>query len=417
MSNAVMPISGLARRIPIVAKLRSGVVKGNRPTSLNTWRITTSSRPFAEAFASRYGGTVTPMNNDRSPHDWEVTSDTNEVAIALIDDGYSIAYELWAGSGCQRRCDGVTAEVIQTTGPDNVEYVPGPCICDRKGVLECSLKSRLTLILPDLPFSGGVVYESGSKNFAEEAQGMLRLVQQLQAQGVQRGVLRLEQRKSSGNRKYTIAVVGVSESLEALASGQTGVGSLGRAEDNRPELAAGESPPSPAAPRGVEAPPSSAPHPTSAAPLVEQVDDGPGRSQGGSQSADTGPSPTSGGDGALGEDASSPSEDIVDAEIVDEDDNTTEVVDGAQFKLDPSERARIRSAFMAQTKSQLGLDYETQVKPWLRHKYGGGWSDLSDADAWNLHQALIVPDGTRQQKEERGEQFKATVLEHLEAQP
>jgi hypothetical protein len=394
--TAVVPVDSLARRIPIVAKLKSGAKTANgAPKSIDKWRATTSSRPWAENFANRYGGEVKAFTAGNSPHQWEVFSDAAEVSIALLDEGYSIAYELWSAGGCQRRCDGVTASVLSTTGPDNVEYVDSPCICDRKGVLECSLKSRLTFVMPDLPFAGGCVYETSSKNFAEESQGMLALIQQMQARGVTRGVLRLEQRKSSGGRRYTIAVVGVSESLDGIASGRASVGSIGTAPE-RPELSSPASSPGlvedgePASPSG--SPTSSSGVEGEAAP-EEALAGGREVRQRPVTASNVGSSPTLPAD----------DEDIVDAEIVEDD-------EPPPFRLDKSERSKMRSAFMARTKNDLGLDYDTQTRPWLVAKYGGGWSDLTDEQVWSLYNALVVPEGSRQEKDDAAERFKKAVL-------
>lgn len=395
MSNAVVPLSDLSRRIPLVGKLKAGVYKSGRPQAIDTWRLTTSSREFAADFADIYGGTVEPMTNKNSPHKWEVISEASEISIALLgENGYSVQYELWSGGGCQRRCDGVTAEVIQTTGPDDVEYAPTNCICDAKQELECSLKSRLTMILPDLPFRGGVVYETGSKNFAEESQGMLALLAQMQASGVTRGKLRLEQRRSSGNRKYTIAVVGVEQSPEAIVSGMAGIRSLGTAPEQRPELSS---------PSGGDAGfGSSRPDPASSSEVGAVTGEGAAPASDEPNWVDDDAMPTMNlGDG----------EDIVDAEIVDDPDEPQE-----GFVLEPAERVRFRSAFMARVKG-LGLDYETQVRGWISSHYevSGGWSELDDSQAYNLYHALIVPDGTRQEKDDAAERFKAVVQEHAEA--
>ena len=348
--TAVVPLQNLASRIPIIGKVKFGVFDGRRPKAIDTWRLTTSSRPFAQHFADRYGGEVKPMTNRSSPHDWEVISEATELAMALVPDGYSIGYELWSGGGCQRRCDGQTVEVLQTTGPDDVEYVPSPCICDRKGELECSLKSRLTIVLPDLPFMGGIVYESSSKNFAEESQGMLRLISQMQAQGINRGVLRLEKRKSTGNRRYTIASVGIDESLEALSSGVVTSRSLGQAHA-RPEISASANPsPGVDAEGGSDGSPSrhqfvpSDPHslgstgpegqapPAAPPPSSPSVEDDTLHGEGGeSQSLAEGEAP-----------------DVVEAEVVEED-----TVTEAQ-----------RKKFMA-VLGDIGLNYVADVKPWM----------------------------------------------------
>lgn len=384
--NTVTPLSGLAQRMPIIGTLRNGAksAKG-APKSLDKFRLTTGSLPYAEAFAGRYGGEVQPWQGN--PGQYEVFSDSTEIDIALLPDGFDISYQLWSAAGMQRKCDGVTCEVLSTTGPDNVEYVEQGCICDRKQVLECSLRSRLTFVLPDLPFGGGVIYKTGSKNFAEEAQGMLRLIQQMQAQGINRGYLRLEKRQSSGNRKYTIATVGIRESLEALASGAAGMGALGRVSDDD-KLASVESP-AIEAPRGSGAPPSPGPHSTS-----------------------------SGGDVDLGEGASPPEEpfedpndgrfdeDVVDAEIVEDGPDSTDE------RGKPDERARLRAKFFGDLDG-MSLKYERDVRPWMEAKHDGHTMSTLPIDKLRSLVAALNPDNEHERKEAR-KRFKAVMQEHAE---
>lgn len=92
--------------------------------------------------------------------------------------------------------------------------------------------------------------------------------------------------------------------------------------------------------------------------------------------------------------------------------------DDGLLRLPKADRARIRSAFMARI-SGLGLDYEGQVKPWLQWKYelpeGEGWSALTDDQAHSLYEALIVPKGSKREKDDAAERFKTVILEHQEA--
>jgi hypothetical protein len=95
--------------------------------------------------------------------------------------------------------------------------------------MSCKPRTRLSLILPEIRFGGVWRLDSGSWNAAQEMPGMVDLIQSLQERGLTRGLLALKHRRSVAageTHRYIVPVLGVDETLNALASGQAQVGSL-----------------------------------------------------------------------------------------------------------------------------------------------------------------------------------------------
>ncbi|MFF8656767.1 recombination directionality factor [Streptomyces huasconensis] len=150
-----MPIIDLQRRMRQLGEIRIGHVvptgktrrdgkPGTRPAKLNHFRFTSPSREILAEVAALYGGEVkpwTPANG--GPSEFEVYSTTNRLPVLIPPrDAVSQWYELYAGSKCQRRCDGVTEHKKDR-----------PCICDPDN-RECSITTRVNVMLRDVPALG-----------------------------------------------------------------------------------------------------------------------------------------------------------------------------------------------------------------------------------------------------------------------
>lgn len=148
-----MPIIDLQRRMRQLGEIRLGhVVAGvskngkeyTRPAKLNHFRFTSPSREILTQVAALYGGEVkpwTPANG--GPAEFEVYSTTNRLPVLIPPrDAVSQWYELYAGSKCQRRCDGVTEHKKDR-----------PCLCD-PDERECSMTTRVNVMLRDVPALG-----------------------------------------------------------------------------------------------------------------------------------------------------------------------------------------------------------------------------------------------------------------------
>ena len=229
MSRSIVPIRSLTQRLPEAGRIRIGAKVGSggktRPSSIDTFRFTSQDREAIDQVAARYGGEVTPWSDGHGTQ-WQVTTQANEIGIVLPSDplGGTPIYELWSGGGCQRRCDGETAEV-----PGHDGMVETACICASKEAMECKPKVRLNVVLPDIKFAGTWRLETSSWNAVHELPGMVAMIQSLQSGGLTRGLLALEQRQSKSGKQtknFVVPVLRVADSLEQLASGAAQVRAL-----------------------------------------------------------------------------------------------------------------------------------------------------------------------------------------------
>ncbi|MDA0636635.1 hypothetical protein ACQEUU_33985 [Nonomuraea sp. CA-218870] len=129
---------------------------GVRPRKLSTFRFTSPSRPLIEAAADLYGGTVAEMT--RGMDKWQVTTTADEIPVLLPPHSVTQWMEYWDGPYCERRCDGETIE--QKSGR--------PCLCRAEGRLRCTVKTRLSVLLQDVPSLGTWLLVSGGLNAAED---------------------------------------------------------------------------------------------------------------------------------------------------------------------------------------------------------------------------------------------------------
>lgn len=229
MGRAPVPIAQLGRRMPTAGRLRAGKKGGKgQPQKLDTWRATSHDREAVEQIAAIYGGAVREWNDPKvAAGQYEVVTDAREVRIVLPPDplGDTPIYELWSGGGCQRRCDGVTCQTT-VQGPDGGEPGEVDCICAHKGVLECVVKTRLSVVLPDVKFAGIWRVDTNSEHAAHELPGMVEMISQLIGSGrLPYAMLALEQRQKPG-KKFAVPVLRIPSTVEELMSGRGQAGAL-----------------------------------------------------------------------------------------------------------------------------------------------------------------------------------------------
>lgn len=147
-----------------------------RPVKSNTWIVTSHSEEHVQAAATLWGGKAErwqPQGN--GAQQWRVITDANAIdAILPPGDPLTQAYETWSKGGCQLRCDGIT-EQLQGA----------PCVCfakfgenwheQPKGRV-CDSKSRLKVLLPDMPGLGVWRMETGSYYATDEIAGMVDVI-------------------------------------------------------------------------------------------------------------------------------------------------------------------------------------------------------------------------------------------------
>lgn len=155
------------------------------------------------------------------------------------------------------------------------EMMEQPCVCIQQGVRECSPKTRVSVLIPNIDFSGVWRYETGSEQAARTTRPMMAIIDKLRNGDELLPVkMVLEQRKEVKNgqtRHYSLVTWHLPVTMDQMLGGSAGY---------KPQI---EAPQSEALPVGE-----GEPEPTP---------------------ADTLPEPDEPGD-----------EDIVDAEIVEEDD-------------------------------------------------------------------------------------------------
>lgn len=173
------------------------------PRSITKFRFTSSDLTALDQIAVLYGGTVSPWENGQS----EVVSTSDEIPIVLPPEplGSGPSYELWKGSTCVRRCDGIAAWVPANT-EDGAELLEVPCLCSADQTLACKPTTRLSVILPEVRFGGVWRLDCKGWHGTNELPAMVATVQQLQGQGLSRAYLALEKRKK-GSKQFVVPVL------------------------------------------------------------------------------------------------------------------------------------------------------------------------------------------------------------------
>lgn len=196
-----------------------------RPVRSETWIITSHSKEHVETAATLWGGEPhewEPMGN--GARQWRVITTSNAIpAILPPGDPLNQSYEQWNRGGCVRRCNGLTEELSGS-----------PCIClaqhgeqwyELSSREVCSSKSRLKVLLPDMPGLGSWRMETGSFYATDEIAGMVDTIRGAVGESVLVPVtLRIEPRTRVAGGETKQFVVPVVElrgvTAGALLSGQ-----------------------------------------------------------------------------------------------------------------------------------------------------------------------------------------------------
>jgi hypothetical protein len=217
-----MPILDLQRRMRQLGEIRIGhaVDTGRvnkygkkivRPVKLDKFRFTSASKPILEQVAALYGGTVqpwTPANG--GPSEYEVYSTADRLPVVIPpQNAVSQWYELFKGSKCIRRCDGVTEHKSDR-----------PCVCDPVN-RECSITTRVNVMLRDVPALGQWLLVSKGYYAAVELPPAAELL--AQAGGYVQGWLGMEEKvvqRDDGPARFMVPTLDVEISPAALMAGQ-----------------------------------------------------------------------------------------------------------------------------------------------------------------------------------------------------
>lgn len=241
MSNAVVPVDDLGRRMPEAGRIRTGKkTEGSRyPTKLETFRFTSSNETLILELAALYGGDVIPWHPSKGRNEFEVITTAKELPVILPPDplGGTPIYELWSGGGIVRRCDGVTATVSQRTA-DGAEPAQVDCLC--QAVMDCKVTTRLSVVLADIRFAGTWRLETHSWFAAKELPGMVDAIAALQAAGYGKATLTTEPRtqiKAGQTRHFRVPVLRTDYTPSEIAEGQSHLAALAVATPHADQLA------------------------------------------------------------------------------------------------------------------------------------------------------------------------------------
>lgn len=231
MGRQIIPIRDLTRRPVELGRIRIGAKTDKAMKALDTFRFTSSDRTALDQVAGHYGGTVKPWSDPKAAEgQFEVITTVPEIRIALPEDplGGTPMYEMYGGGGRERWCDGERCEVWNK-GPDGPEPSEVPCFCVKDGELACKPTVHLSVILPDVRGIGTWRLTTHSWNAAQEMPAMVALIHSLQGKGIQRGVLRIERKRSvqaGQTRKFPVPTLGLDASVEELIAGEATIGRL-----------------------------------------------------------------------------------------------------------------------------------------------------------------------------------------------
>ena len=218
------PIKPLAQlgRPPEQGRIRLGVKTERAMKSLDTFRFTSPDEPAIHQIAGIYGGVVQRWTPPRSKQQqWEVITEASEIRVYLPPHSIDVWYEEWSGGGCQRRCDGMTAEVPMKT-PDGMDIDTVPCPCAAEESMVCAPYTRLRVVLPEVRFGGIWRMESKGWNAANELPGMAGMMEAMQTIGLAECRLLLEKRtKISGGqtRHFVVPRLTMDASAEEIMAG------------------------------------------------------------------------------------------------------------------------------------------------------------------------------------------------------
>lgn len=232
--DAITPIKEMGARAPEAGRIRIGTSKPSKngkkqPVKLKQFRFTTPLHDLADACAVHFGGHVEQWERGQ----WEVLSTSNSIPVLLLPGGIGQDYELWQGGGLERRCDGETVMMPVPVSDFDYEMRPAPCICGAKKLRECSMKTRIQVLIPALPFAGVWRLDTSGFNAAEELPGMYEMIVALGERGMVQAILSVEERtkvvktnKGTQTRQFMVPRLSMTQNINELAAGMASVAAL-----------------------------------------------------------------------------------------------------------------------------------------------------------------------------------------------
>lgn len=247
MSRLPVPLNQIDRRMAEAGRIRMGEKTAKAMTYLERFRFTSPDEGLLNQIAALYGGTVEPWHEPKaSPsHQFQVKITEDVIAVILPPDALDQWYELWAGSGCVRRCDGEQCETPMP-GPDGHDLVTVPCMCVANGAMECKPHTRLKVLLPGVDMHGVWRLETKGWNALHELPGMVDLIQDMTMRGrivqAQLSIDKSEKMVKGKKSHYIVPKIELPFTPEQLVAGAANLGNLGAltvGDQSQPALAAG----------------------------------------------------------------------------------------------------------------------------------------------------------------------------------
>lgn len=241
----IKPISEYGR-VPEQGRIRYGVktMSANGkviPKSILKFRFTSADMTGLQQIALLYGGEIKPWEKGQ----YEVISAASEIPIILPPDPLhgGPVYEMWTGSACVRRCNGVIA-TVPVQGPEGSDLCEVECLCAQEGALSCKATTRLSVILPDVRFGGLWRLDCKGKYGAEELPAMVEMAQMMQNKGLSRAFLALvprERRNYDKNgkpitNKFVVPMIRMDDSANQMEQRQLGYVAPRQIEAGEPDV-------------------------------------------------------------------------------------------------------------------------------------------------------------------------------------
>lgn len=180
------------RRLVKVGEIRVGekrvAANGHEyPASRDTFRFTSRFKDLLEALQMIHGGELRPWKA-KVGH-WELLSEAVSIpayfSLKDLPDGdiqslaRNLEYRNPKDGTLMRRCDGETC-----TTWNGKERIQRPCLCRTSGEALCKVRSRVSVILPEVPEFGSWQLGTSSDTFESEALGFIDTMQMLGVNGL-----------------------------------------------------------------------------------------------------------------------------------------------------------------------------------------------------------------------------------------
>lgn len=286
-----MPILDIQRRGIPIGRIRCGrkvIINGKEaPSKTDTFRLTSPSQDAIRQAADKFGGEATRWEQQQQ---WQVLTPLSRLYVLIPprDAIVSQWYEMWTAGGCVRRCDSQRDRISggeclcpHASDPGNADEVDN--MARQRAELAkigqaCKIKTRISLMLPDLQGIGVWRLDTGSFYAAGEIGDIAGTLEMARARNLflpATATIDQRFRVANGRRTpYPVPVLQTLNTFREIASGQLEAGGIMAQLPPPP----GEAPRAiTAGPTGTEPTPAAAPADAPAEPDLQ--DDGRGRAQ------------------------------------------------------------------------------------------------------------------------------------------